>query len=157
MEFKTDLSQNQIRQILSLKTKPFSNFELASEIGFLSKWNHDNTFYLWKSQGLFSVRPVLPFVGKVNVHNNITVIEGDFSNTKSNKAFLLLFIGFAWLIVLAGIISNPGFSSVVKTSAFAILVIWTFIGYAFFYYLPGILQKKQRKEVLNFIQENLVD
>ncbi|MEA5040603.1 MAG: hypothetical protein VB086_12335 [Clostridiaceae bacterium] len=58
MEFETKLSPEIIRQRLSAGTRPMNFANGLSEHRLLFKWNKNNTFYLFKTGGIFLHHPL---------------------------------------------------------------------------------------------------
>lgn len=156
MEFESKLSREIIKQRLIAFTKPVNYWNYISEHQFLAKWNKGDSFYLMKTGGIMSVRPLLPFVGKIEVRDNITYIIGKFTLMKSAKIVLACFCGVAWILFLFICFLNSDFDIVKKIFVFIAIVIWTIFIYTLFRYVPGLFQKKQQKEVVDFIGKHLL-
>ena len=156
MTFETKLSREAIKQRLFIFANPINFSNCLSEHTLLFKWNKDNSFYLLKTGG-YSMRPILPFVGKIDAQDSSTYIIGKFDLTKSEKVMLACFFGFAWILVLFSCLLNSNFDIAGKTIIFTFVAFWTISGYAFIKYFPPLLQKKQQAAVIEFINQYLLD
>ena len=155
MEFETTLSPEQIKARLLLYTKPLMLLDAPTDHQFLSKWNRDDSFYLFKTGGVFSVRPFLPFIGKVEQQGDHYVISGKFDLIKRGKIMLAGFFGLAWLSAAVICFFNPNYPTIGKIIPFLALSIWTIILNILFRHVPSLFQKKQQAEVIQFIKEHL--
>ena len=158
VEFETALSREQIMQRLLVFAKPLKgkSFGYFSENEFLSKWEDNGTFYLLRTAGAFSVKPVLPFVGKVVEREDSTVIVGKFGLAKAMKIMLLCFFGLAWIPFSFICFLNPNYDIAGKLFVFSMICIWTASVYAIFRFVPALFQKQQQEAVLEFIEKHLL-
>ena len=156
MEFESKLSPDTMKERLITNSLPLTYSNYLSAHKLLGKWNKDDTFYLLKTGGPFSVRNVLPFVGRIAIHDNTTYIVGKFTLAKSAKVILTCFFGLAWIMILFGCFLNNNFDIFGKVFVFIAITVWTILGYALFRFIPGIFQKKQQADVIKFIKQHLM-
>jgi hypothetical protein len=133
----------------------FSNS--ITENTFLSKWNKDDSFYLLRVGGLFSPKPINPFVGRVASSDEGSIISGKFTLIKSSKIILGCFFGFAWAIAFFMCFLNRNFNFTGKTITFLAYATWTVLGYVFFRYVPNLFHRKEQEAVIDFIERNLLE
>lgn len=153
MEFESKLSCETIKQRLITHAQPLNMSNSLTEHQFLFKWREDSSFYLMKTGGS---RPVLPFVGRIEARENSTYVVGKFTLAKSAKVVLACFFGCAWILFLFACFLNDNFDITGKIIVFVAIATWTILGYAFFRYVPGLFQKRQQSDVVEFIEKHLL-
>jgi len=157
MEFETNLSQEQIKQRLNTYAKPMTRSAHLTEHQFLAKWNKDDSFELLETGGFLAVRPVLPFVGRVEQHGDSNTISGKFALSRTVKTVLAYFFGIALAAILFIGFLNAAFDLLGTIIVISMLLIWATLLYALFRFVPGIFQKKQQAVVVEFIEKYLLD
>lgn len=157
MKFETKLSCETIKQRLFNFADPISTSNYLSENQYLFKWNNCSYFYIMKT-GDFHPRQRfdLPFVARIEVHNNSTYIIGKFALAKSTKIALTCFFGFTWIMALFGCFLNSNFNIFGKVIVFVCYIVITIIGFLSFSFFPGLFQKRQQRAVIEFIKQHLL-
>ena len=155
MEFETKLSPEIIRQRLSAGTRPMNFINGLMKYRLLSKWNKDDTFYLFKTGSGIYESAALPFVGRIETRDGANYIIGKFTLSKASKIFFTCFFGFPWVYFFLDSLMNPNNNVSVKAIEF--IAVWTLSGYLFVKVIPKLIQWKQQEEVVEYIRENLME
>lgn len=157
MEFESKLSCEIIKQRLLAIAKPINYWNYISEHQFLAKWNKNDSFYLMETGGIMSARPILPFIGKIEVRGNSTYIVGKFTLTKPAKILLTCFCGAVWILFLFICFLNSNFDIGRKVFIFIAVAVWSLFLYTIFRYVTSLFQKKEQRDVIEFIKKYLLD
>ena len=157
MEFESELTYVTIKQKLLSITKPLNYWNHLAEHQFFAKWNKDDSFYLMKTGSILSVRPILPFAGRIEVHDNSTYIVGGFTLTKGQKVLLTCSIGFVWILFLFACFFNNNFDKYGKIFIFVAISVWSLLLYLRFRYFTEAFQTNLQNEVIEFIKLHLLN
>lgn len=148
-EYYSALSPESVRARLAVMAKPLkSSGDQYDEHQLFAKLLPEGRFYLLKTGGAWQLRPQFPFAGSVVPWGSGSLISGNFAMPRSGWVQFAVLGGIAFAAALAFGVPLPA----------ALMILALFLGLACGFILPvgGDASNPQNREVLAFIEENLL-
>lgn len=150
--FDSRLSPERVCARLQVRARPMRSGWAYEENQVLTRLLPDGGFYLVKTGGMWQVKPLLPFVGTVTAAEGGCRICGGFCPTKAMRNLLLgmMVVAFAVGLAFTGVSAYA-----LATLSFCVLL-WGGLCWFLLIKLAPALNRRQQRETIAFIEENLL-
>ncbi len=149
--FDSRLSPEQVRARLLVRARPMKSW-VYEEHQVFARLLPDGGFYLVKTGGMWQVKPLLPFVGTVTAAEGGCRICGGFYPTRAMRNLLLGMMAVAFVVGLA----FTGLSAYALTILTFCVLLWGGLCWLLLTKLAPALNRRQQRETIAFIEENLL-
>ncbi len=150
--FDSRLSPEQVCARLQVRARPMRSGWAYEENQVLTRLLPDGGFYLVKTGGMWQVKPLLPFVGTVTAAEGGCRICGGFCPTKAMRNLLLGMMAVAFAVGLA----FTGLSAYALATLSFCVLLWGGLCWFLLTKLAPALNRRQQRETIAFIEENLL-
>lgn len=148
-EWYSELPPEKVRARLLVRAKPWKSvWDAYDEHRLLVKFLPDGRFYLLQTGGMWSLRPHLPFVGRITPWEAGSLIAGDFTMSKGGWVQHGVMGGIALVAALA--VGIPIFTALLAVLAFEAM------GYGLIRVAAGDATHPQSRKTLDFIKGELL-